>query len=391
MLLLVLHIFVICTSLLAWTMLTISGYCLLRHHKDAKTLLFTFIVLALWIITSFNAWYEGVFLLERIALVSTINSWGFTFITPLFYLYYRFCITDIPPTRRKWIQHLLLPGILAMIYIGFAPSTSTTDKLIYTWQELLNHDYTWWTFFRFSCYLSLVAQLIVYLPRLFGRNGVGGKHTQAALRIRQSMKYIICFCLISVAAMLTPFLFSKLIYNLAVTALAGYIFMQLPSYRLLKRKLNFYLAPPIKIHELTEVQQAPVMNSSATTSSVEETIPPTQEDSFILFPPEEEKRVIERLTSPELLHNPNLSISMLARELSTNETYLSRFFNRQLGVSFPEYVSTSRLNIAEKLLKETDATVIEISEQVGFQSVSTFYQAFNARHEMPPSQWRKLC
>lgn len=390
MLPLLLHILVICTSLLAWTILTINGFFLFRHLKDPKARLLTVIMVALWLVTSFNAWYEGVFLFERIALLSTVNSWAFTLITPLFYLYYRFRITALYPDRRKWTQHLLLPGLLAGIYISLYLFSETPDKLFYSWNELFNYNYSEWTLFRAGCYLSLVIQLYVYLPRLFGIRGIGGQKSQPALRIKREMRYIVCFCLLSVVTMFAPSPLSKLLYNLAVVALGGYFFSLLPSYRRLRQRLGSYLFPLVNAdtpHDPSGV--SPTQPFAQSQPSTSEQFPLSEEYPYPLFTPDEEKHLIEQLNAPDLLHNPDLTIGMLARHLSTNETYLSRYFNRQLGVSFPEYVSTCRLNEAEALLIETDDSIIYISEQVGFQTLSTFYQTFNARHQVPPSQWRK--
>lgn len=373
-----LNISVICTSLFAWVILTINGFILLRYHrKDPKAQLICIITFILWLVTSFNAWYEGFFLFKRLSLLSSINSWTYVLLTPLFYLFYRYCITSQYPDLRKWIQHLLLPGILLTVYAGISLFNPVQDRFIYSWNELLSYRNSWWIVFRVTCYVSLAIQLIFYLPRLFG-NCI---NTPKAMRIRKEMKYILCFCFLSVLTMLLPFQTAALIYYLAVTALSFYLFKLSPSYRLFKQKISLYFIPQYILPKNEKKGEMKEKISSP--------IPPKKEESYILFTPDEEARVIEKINSPKLLHNPYLSISMLARELSTNQTYLSRYFNRQLGMSFPEYVSSHRLIKAEKLLKETDITIIEISEQVGFQSVSSFYQAFNARHKMTPSQWRK--
>lgn len=372
MLPLLLHLLVICTSLLAWAMLTINGYFLFRRRCDPKARLLFVVIVALWVVTSFNAWYEGV-----------INSWAFTFITPLFYLYYRFCITARYPDRRVWTQHLLLPALLAGFYLTLYLFSATPDKLIYSWSELPGRDHLGGFVFHVGCYLSLAGQLFVYLPRLFGRRGGGGLWTPQALHLRREMRYVVCFFLLSVVTMLTPFQLSRLVYNLAVTALGGYLFSLLPTCRQLRQRIGAYLIPFGRTHSTHGRWVAPSAHSEPPASAQPPHAPvvsvqPSEDSPFLFIP-------------PDLLHNPDLTIGMLARQLSTNETYLSRYFNRQLGVSFPEYVSACRLNEAETLLTSTNHSVIAISELVGFQTLSTFYQAFNARHQMPPSQWRKRC
>lgn len=386
MLSLLLQILVVCTSLLAWATLTINGYALFRRREDPNTRLLFVATAVLWGVTSLHAWNEGVFLFERTALVSVINSWAFTLIIPLFYLHYRFCITSRYPNRQTWTRHLLLPALLAGFYITLSLFTAMPDRLIYSWSQLSGRHHLGWFVFRISCYLSLVVQLSIYLPRLFGRSGVGGMQTPQALRLRDEMRYVVCFCLLAVIAMLTSFLLSRLFYNLVIIALGGYLISLLPSFRRLRQRVGSYLIPSDGVDtahrsSATSLTQKPQRFADASQ------LP--EESPLSFFTPDEEQRLMEQLATPDFLYNPDLTIGMFARHLSTNETYLSRYFNRQLGVSFPEYVTACRLDKAEVLLAQTNDSVIAISEQVGFQTLSTFYLAFNARHQMPPSQWRK--
>lgn len=386
MLSLLLQILIVCTSLLAWTMLTINGYALFRHRKDPNTRLLFVAIAVLWGTTSFNAWSEGAFLFERIALFSVINSWAFTLILPLLYLHYRFCITSRHPNRRTWTQHLLLPALLAGFYITLSFFAVMPDKLIYSGSELFGRHHLGWFVFRISCYLALVLQLSIYLPRLFGRSGVGGTRTLKALRLRREMRYVVCFCLLAVIALLTPFLLSRLVYNLVMIALGGYLISLLPSFRRLRQRVGSYLIPSDGVDTAHRSSATSLTQRSQRFADASQ-LP--EESPLPFFTPDEEKRLMEQLATPDLLYNPDLTIGMFARHLSTNETYLSRYFNRQLGVSFPEYVNACRLDKAEVLLVQTNDSVIAISEQVGFQTLSTFYLVFNARHQMPPSQWRK--
>ena len=48
-----------------------------------------------------------------------------------------------------------------------------------------------------------------------------------------------------------------------------------------------------------------------------------------------------------------------------------------------------RLQVAERLLKETRATVGEIALQVGYQNPNKFTSAFCAEYGIPPTAYRK--
>lgn len=368
--LLIFKILVISTSLLAWSVLTITGICMLRNNRHNRKKIFPIaILLVLWGIFSYNSWYEGLFLFKKIALFPSLNSWSFTLLTPLFYLYFRSRMTNQLQDIKHLILHLILPGILAGIYTGLILFNPISDKLIYSWSEVELNNPEWWIYFRIGCYLFLAVQLSIYLPHLFNIYKKNDRSIPQTRLIQKELLYILYFYLVSIVSMFTPSYFCNILYNLSVTLAGVYLLKQSFFYLIIKRKIGFYLQPHSFI--VTDTEQ-------------------TRKGKVpILLTPEEEKQLDKLLKSPRILHDPSLTLKILASELGKNVTLLSRYFNLQLGVSFPEYVTGRRLDEAEVLLKNSDINVIEISELVGFQTSSTFYQAFNIRHNLPPSQWRK--
>lgn len=69
--------------------------------------------------------------------------------------------------------------------------------------------------------------------------------------------------------------------------------------------------------------------------------------------------------------------------------YFSRLFSREMGTSFREFLVTVRLDRAKYLLQETDMSVGEIAESLGYDSVFLFSRQFKLRHAIPPSRLRK--
>lgn len=102
------------------------------------------------------------------------------------------------------------------------------------------------------------------------------------------------------------------------------------------------------------------------------------------------KKVVDRAFMEDKLYlNPQLKLSDVARQVGTNRTYLSRFFNQDMKTTFYDYVNNLRMNHAEELLRETDLTLNAIAEKSGFNSISTFRRAFAAKHNCTPSEYRK--
>lgn len=69
--------------------------------------------------------------------------------------------------------------------------------------------------------------------------------------------------------------------------------------------------------------------------------------------------------------------------------YFSRLFSREMGTSFREFLVTVRLDRAKYLLQETDMSVGEIAESLGYDSVFLFSRQFKLRYAIPPSRLRK--
>lgn len=372
-----LYIFLLCLSLVSWVLLTLVGYALLRYCRRSPALLLSgTIVAALWVVTTFNVWYEGLILVEGLSLVSSTNSWAFVLITPLFYLYYRLLLTGSVPCRRQWVAHLSVPGVLLLVYVGAALWSSVPDKLVYNWREFGMGWPHWWGVFRISCYVLLAGQLAVYLPRLFATaRAVGKQQQRQAMSIRREMLYVTAFCGVALAGMLIPYTLFRLLYTLAVALLACYLFSCAPIYRWAKRRLGFYLIPNYVRPKAPVVEPEPEPEHKP-------------EEGPAIYLSAEKEVQLEKLLRLHL-YDPQLTPGLLARELCTNQTYLSCYFRHQRGTTFTKYLCDLRMEEAERLLLETDLQIIDIAERVGFQTLSGFYAAFGSRHSLPPAQWRK--
>ncbi len=85
----------------------------------------------------------------------------------------------------------------------------------------------------------------------------------------------------------------------------------------------------------------------------------------------------------------DLSLSILEEELHISKYYISHLFSMKLKVRFNDYINSLRINDACRQLRQTDKTVTEISECVGFNTLRTFNRAFVRQKGMSPSEYRK--
>ena len=102
---------------------------------------------------------------------------------------------------------------------------------------------------------------------------------------------------------------------------------------------------------------------------------------------EEIKKMFEEKEIYRLSH---LTLQDLAEEMNTNRTYLSGCINKYYGYSFRVLVCRYRIEAAKVLLLQTDLDIQEIIDEVGFNSRSSFYNAFreNVREDISPTEWR---
>ena len=95
------------------------------------------------------------------------------------------------------------------------------------------------------------------------------------------------------------------------------------------------------------------------------------------------------MTSENLYLDANLSLPKLAKHIHTSPNYISQTLNETLATNFFDYVNHKRIVAAQKLLLESELTVLDIAMQVGFNSKSAFYSAFKKHTQLTPSSYKK--
>lgn len=85
----------------------------------------------------------------------------------------------------------------------------------------------------------------------------------------------------------------------------------------------------------------------------------------------------------------NANLKELAYNLNCSESSLSRNIKRLTGLSFTELVQQRRFEQAQRLLRETEMPIADISTAIGYENVSYFYHLFAQRFGMTPKQYRE--
>lgn len=84
-----------------------------------------------------------------------------------------------------------------------------------------------------------------------------------------------------------------------------------------------------------------------------------------------------------------ISIDTLANLCHLSQTHFRRIFHEIMGTTPLDFLNSTRIDEACKILRSTEDSVISISEQVGFHSISSFNRCFAKLMDVSPRTWRK--
>ena len=84
-----------------------------------------------------------------------------------------------------------------------------------------------------------------------------------------------------------------------------------------------------------------------------------------------------------------LTLEQLAEDAHMNKYYLSHAFKREYGISPINYMITKRIEESKYLLAETDLSMSQIAQLLGFSSLSYFSQVFHRTQSVSPKEYRQ--
>ncbi|WP_446897598.1 helix-turn-helix domain-containing protein [Clostridium sp. LBM24168] len=88
-------------------------------------------------------------------------------------------------------------------------------------------------------------------------------------------------------------------------------------------------------------------------------------------------------------YNDNITLQDIAKREFLSTDYLSHGIKDATGYSFTDLLNSNRIEEALKLLLDTDKTISQISEEVGFSHVRYFNKHFKLQYKYTPFQYRK--
>lgn len=85
-----------------------------------------------------------------------------------------------------------------------------------------------------------------------------------------------------------------------------------------------------------------------------------------------------------------IKISDIAKSVNLSQNHLCKLFNKTLNCSLKTYLVKYRLSIAKTFLKQTNLSVTEIANSVGYDDSMYFSQVFRKYNNCTPSEFREL-
>ncbi|MEM6966431.1 MAG: AraC family transcriptional regulator [Bacteroidota bacterium] len=107
------------------------------------------------------------------------------------------------------------------------------------------------------------------------------------------------------------------------------------------------------------------------------------------FPMEHSSRISKIHDFVEANYQRKIYLKDLSNLVNMSEPSFSRFFSKTMGRPFFVFLNEYRINMASRMLIDTDKSVAEIGFACGYESLPFFHKQFNRFKGESPSKYRK--
>ena len=116
---------------------------------------------------------------------------------------------------------------------------------------------------------------------------------------------------------------------------------------------------------------------------------PGLNESQKLTSSERNLRVLEKINEYLLLHmDEKCSIESMAQHFFYHPKYLSQIIKKETGKTLSDYIQSMRIDRSKELLSQSDISIEQIAEKLGFSSVQHFYKRFKTEAGITPNMYR---
>lgn len=89
-------------------------------------------------------------------------------------------------------------------------------------------------------------------------------------------------------------------------------------------------------------------------------------------------------------YREDMNLKTLAYKYHMNASYLGQIFQKEVGCSFTQYLSSKKIEIAKELILNTNMKINDIAKQVGYPDTSYFYRKFKQHYGVAPASLREM-
>lgn len=371
----------------------------LKHESTSDKLLGTFLLLAgLYVVpwmTGFAGWYNTTNPFYRELLFYTPFVHGL-FIGPLLYLYVK-SITNFHfrLQQKDWLH--FAPGLL---YILWCVIVVVVDKLVVKKYYLMNgdNDPDFDSWYQALQKLSIIIYLLLSISyyRKYKRYTFFEFSFLDIAGLGWLRNFLIAFGILTILPLveellnLIPafnqldyegswyyfFAFALVVYYIAIN---GYNAVNVPL-----RKLLFEPQLLIQFQKQVLLPAPEAVTEDALFEVLEAAEQP--DHNLLLW----KEKVTAAMQHDQLFTDAELTLTQLAKKLSTNTSVLSKVINQGFGLNFNDFVNEYRVKAVIELLKageQKNQTLLGIAFDCGFNSKATFNRAFKKQTGLSPKDW----
>jgi AraC-like DNA-binding protein len=371
----------------------------LKQESVSDQLLGTFLLLAaLYVVpwmTGFAGWYNTSNPYYRELLFYTPFVHGLL-IGPLLYLYVK-SITNFQYSiqKRDWLH--FIPGLL---YLFWCIVVVVVDKLVVKKYYLMNGmndpDFDGW--YQFVQKISILIYLFLSIRyyRQYKRFTFFEYSFLDLAGLNWLRNFLIAFGILTILPLVQELLnlipafdqldyvgswyyffsFALVVYYIAIN---GYNAVHVPL-----RKLLF---EPRLLMQYQQQLQLPAPESFLQEAEFEVLTDEQQPDINLL---QWKEKITASMKHDQFYKDAELTLSQLAKTLSTNSSVLSKVINQGFGVNFNDFVNEYRVKaVMESLMagEQKNQTLLGIAFDCGFNSKATFNRAFKKQTGQSPKEW----
>ncbi|HWR41848.1 response regulator transcription factor [Sporomusa sp.] len=149
----------------------------------------------------------------------------------------------------------------------------------------------------------------------------------------------------------------------------------------IKNGVADYLLKPVRPEELVKAIDSAIVSLTKAISVVSKGQSSTGTERDIL------KSVLNYIERHYCLE---IKLNAVAELVHLNPQYFSRYFKKEMGITFSNYVMKLRVEKAKKLLADTNYPIYRIAAELGFSDPSYFNKVFLKYEKQPPYKYKQM-